>query len=241
MAALLALTSSTVKGMEINTFVSSIHKTKNHTILNMDLKKKKGWTYLWNEYPGVEIGHRWPWQLPRNFLYSLVILCPFHFVFHFFYNKQYHEYMNLTVQNNIRKHVHSKEIVCREILWSLILLRSKPCNKLCACFLKQCLVIQVNENKRCNKGQKWLKTLIKIRHARRDISTLAMDSVNFCTSSSTSVYFRMLLSNRGSFVQCCNGATSRSVSFNLWQRGSWQQACDSLCVKELWSKNSPII
>lgn len=118
----------------------------------------------------------------------------------------------------------------------------KPCNKLCACFLKQCLVIQVNENKRCNKGQKWLKTLInKIRHARRDISTLAMDSVNFCTSSSTSVYFRMLLSNRGSFVQCCNGATSRSVSFNLWQRGSWQQACYSLCVKELWSKNSPII
>lgn len=68
-----------------------------------------------------------------------------------------------------------------------------------------------------------------------------MDSVNFCTSSSTSVYFRMLLSNRGSFVQCCNGATSRSVSFNLWQRGSWQQACDSLCVKELWSKNSWII
>lgn len=202
----------------------------------------KKWTCLWNEYPGVEIGHRWPWQLPRDFLYSLVILCPLHFVFHFFYSKQCNEHMNLTVQNNIRKHVYSKEILCREILWSLILLRSKPCNKLCACFLKQCLVIQVNENKRCNKGQKWLKTLInKIRHARRDISTLAMDSVNFCTSSSTSVYFRMLLSNRGSFVQCCNGATSRSVSFNLWQRGSWQQACDSLCVKELWSKNSPII
>lgn len=40
-AALLALTSSTVKGMEIKTFVLSIHKTKNHTILNMDLKKKK--------------------------------------------------------------------------------------------------------------------------------------------------------------------------------------------------------
>lgn len=103
------------------------------------------------------------------------------------------------------------------------------------------LAIQVNENKDAIKGKMIKKTLIEIRHARRDISTLAMDSVNFCTSSSTSVYFRMLLSNRGSFVQCCNGATSRSVSFNLWQRGSWQQACDSLCVKELWSKNSWII
>lgn len=40
-AALLALTSSTVKGMEIKTYGShaSVHTTKSDTILKMDLKK----------------------------------------------------------------------------------------------------------------------------------------------------------------------------------------------------------
>lgn len=52
-----------------------------------------------------------------------------------------------------------------------------------------------------------------------------MLSVTCCLSSSSTVYFLTLCRSRGSFVQCCIGATRRSVSWSLLQRGSCSHHC----------------
>ena len=62
-------------------------------------------------------------------------------------------------------------------------------------------------------------------HLLRDVSSLLSDSVSCCLSSASSVYLRMLLSRRGTLVQCCIGEISRSVSCSRRQRRSCSHHC----------------
>lgn len=58
-----------------------------------------------------------------------------------------------------------------------------------------------------------------------EVSSLSSDSVSCCLSDWSSVYLRMLLSRRGTLVQCCIGDMSRSVSCSLWHLTSCSHHC----------------
>ena len=62
-------------------------------------------------------------------------------------------------------------------------------------------------------------------HLLSDFSRASRQADNWSLSSGSTVCWRMLLSNRGTFVHSCIGAMSRSVSNSRWHRRSCSHHC----------------
>jgi len=67
---------------------------------------------------------------------------------------------------------------------------------------------------------------MSLAYSQIDLSSLSSDSVSCSCSLGSNVYLRMLLSSRGTLVQCCIGEMSRSVSCSRLHLWSWLHHCE---------------